>query len=140
MSQQNKQLVNTVLVAALLFLLYDWMNGGGSVIPSPPEPPLIERDGVAVLIIRQDSEEQGLTEDQKDVIAGFQWTAYVPDDNWRVADLNVEFTGGPEWEAAFNNRPPDVPGCMISGPGKQYSGPLPETITEMVEKVQAADG
>ncbi len=131
------------IAAAVLAMIAVWfVQQQGWSLPSVEpvtEPPKIAIDGVSVLIAEQDSESGRLTQDQRDIIAGYIWSEKVPEGNWRVVDTDSEFTTDSPFKPVFERRPKDaLPWCVISGPGRQYEGPLPATPVEMVQLVEGA--
>lgn len=129
--------VAAFLALVCLISLSGWTpEPGPGPGPTPPSERLIDVDGVAVLVVYQDTDLANYTQQQRNIIAGQDWTDHA--DDWRVLDAQAAFTGDSPYKAVFSRAPANLPWCVVSGAGTQHEGELPATVADMVQLVEAA--
>ena len=116
-----------VIVLALVY-----GNGGGGILPSTR---IIDVEGPAVLVVYESGDQAKLPTEQQNIVLGEAWTDLA--DQYRILDKDVEFTGDTPFKAAFDRPRESLPWCIVSGK-RNYEGPLPATVAEMVKLVEAA--
>lgn len=151
MKEYTRTIGFTIALVAGIFALQQ--NGCIDVNPGPgpdpgpdptPSEQYIDLPGVAVLIVRESAEVPMLPIEQQKVVHGYKWTEHVPNDQWRILDPDVEFTGESKYERAYAMAPPKVEGqaydpwVCVSGPGIQYADSLPVNAQELIMKIEAA--
>lgn len=133
---------NALPLILIAFLLWygvtqrDRTPPGPTPDPVPPvvvdEKPLIDADGLHVLIVEEVDDRRSLSRDQLAVLTSSTLRGWFTDHKaaWKVWDQHMDTTHEPEkWQAAMKLPRASLPWLIVSCKGKSnFSGPLPATI------------
>lgn len=110
--------------------------------PKPPvvvveEKPLIDGDGLHVLIVEEVDDRRALSRDHLTVLMSSTLRGWFTDNKaqWRVWDQNMDTSNEPsEWQKAMQIPRQSLPWMIVSMKGKpNFSGPLPANIDATME-------
>lgn len=112
------------------------------VVVDPPPPvvdvkPLIDGDGLHVLIVEEVDDRRSLSRDQLAIITSSTLRGWFTDHKaaWKVWDQNMDTSHEPaKWQAAMKIERASLPWLIVSCKGKpNFSGPLPATMDATLE-------
>ena len=97
-------------------------------------------DRLTVVIIEETENREDISSSQLSAINSLVWRKYVEDNGgqWRVLDPNTSVREEESWvkEAMIAPERASVPWLIVSYPGGGYSGPFPENLEKLMERIK----
>lgn len=133
----TKNQLNTILVGALIFLLFIRYGGvPGSKAPFPV-------DRLSVLISEETSDRDDLPSSQLSAISSIVWKQYVEDKGgqWRVIETQDDLEKEAQWvQDAAKVEMESKPWLVVSDGQKGTTEPMPKNLEELMKVLKTIGG
>lgn len=129
---------NTVNTACIFFLLIIFLEGGWQLNITSSSAP-IDTDKYTVVIVEETESRQSLPPSQLNAINSQVWRDYVVSQNgqWRVLDPHTDVSKDEQWaKDSLAVSRTSLPWLIFADSKTGYSGPLPDNLTEFLEKIK----
>ena len=128
-----KKTINIIGIIFVFIFIIEWSSALYKKVP-------LNVDRLTVVVIEETESREDISSSQLSAINSLVWRKYVEDNGgqWRVLDPNTNAKDEESWvkKAMILPERSSVPWLIVSRPERGYSGPFPENLEKLMERIK----